>query len=116
MTVSWETRPRFRRKSTMQTDFLLQTTGERSAPVSTLCDLFDRAVAATPEKVALRHCGAALSYREMGRAVASLAGRLEAIVAPGDVVALLLPNSIEFQIPYLAAERARATPAVLSPA
>ena len=100
----------------MQTDFLLQTTGERSAPVSTLCDLFDRAVAATPEKVALRHCGAALSYREMGHAVASLAGRLEAIVAPGDIVALLLPNSIEFQIAYFAALKALATPALLNPA
>ena len=95
----------------MQADFLLQTDRERSAPVSTLCDLFDRAVAATPEKVALRHCGAALSYREMGRAVASLARRLEAIVAPGDVVALVPPNSIEFQIAYFAALKALATPA-----
>jgi hypothetical protein len=73
----------------MQAEFLLQADRERSAPVLTLCDLFDRAVAATPEKVALWHCGAALSYREIGRAVASLAGRLEAIVAPGDVVALV---------------------------
>ena len=85
----------------MQTDFLLQTTGERSAPVSTVCDLFDRAVAAAPEKVALRHRGGALSYREMGRAVVSLARRLESIVAPGDIVALVLPNSIEFQKVWL---------------
>ena len=100
----------------MQTDFLLQTTGERSAPVSTLCDLFDRAVAAAPEKVALRHRGGALSYREMGRAVVSLARRLESIVAPGDIVALVLPNSIEFQIAYFAALKALATPALLNPA
>ena len=100
----------------MQTDFLLQTTGERSAPVSTLCDLFDRAVAAAPEKVALRHRGRALSYREMGRAVVSLARRLESIVAPGDIVALVLPNSIEFQIAYFAALKALATPALLNPA
>ena len=100
----------------MQTDFLHQTAGERSALVSTLCDLFDRAVAAAPEKVALRHRGRALSYREMGRAVTSLARRLEAIVAPGDVVALLLPNSIEFQIAYFAALKALATPALLNPA
>src|SRR6516162_9076187 len=116
MTVSWETGPRFRRESTMQTDFLHQTAGERSALVSTLCDLFDRAVAAAPEKVALRHRGRALSYREMGRAVASLARRLESILAPGDVVALVLPNSIEFQIAYFAALKALATPALLNPA
>jgi len=100
----------------MQTDFLHQTADERSALVSTLCDLFDRAVAAAPEKVALRHRGRALSYREMGRAVASLARRLESILAPGDVVALVLPNSIEFQIAYFAALKALATPALLNPA
>ena len=100
----------------MQTDFLLQTDRERSAPISTLCDLFDRAVAAAPEKVAVRHRGGALSYREMGRAVVSLARRLESIVAPGDIVALVLPNSIEFQIAYFAALKALATPALLNPA
>ena len=99
----------------MQTDFLHQTAGERSALVSTLCDLFDRAVAAAPEKVALRHRGRALSYREMGRAVASLARRLESILASGDVVALVLPNSIEFQIAYFAALKALTTPALVEP-
>ena len=38
---------------------------EAEAQLSTLCELFDR--------VALRHSGVTLTYREMGRAVSSLA-------------------------------------------
>ena len=67
---------------------------EAETPVSTLCALFDRAVATVPNAVALRHGGVTLTYREMGRAVSALARRLAQIVAPGDVVALVLPNSI----------------------
>ena len=61
--------------------------------VATLCAMFDHAVATAPEKVALRHSGASLTYREVGRAVAALARRLARIVMPGEVVALVLPNS-----------------------
>jgi long-chain acyl-CoA synthetase len=68
-----------------------------------------------PEKVALRHLGVALTYREVGRAVAALANRLAPIVKPGEVVALLLPNSIEFQIAYFATLKVLAAPALLNP-
>lgn len=85
------------------------------APVSTLCDLFDRAVATAPDAVALRHRGVALTYREMGRAVSALALRLAEIVAPGDAVGLFLPNSIEFQIGYFASLKALAAPALFNP-
>ena len=75
----------------------------RSAPVATLCAMFDHAVATAPDKVALRHLGMALTYREMGRAVTALAQRLAPLVSPGEVVALVLPNSIEFCVAYFAA-------------
>jgi long-chain acyl-CoA synthetase len=87
----------------------------RSASVATLCAMLDHAVATTPEKVALRHLGVALTYREVGRAVAALAQRFALLVTPGDVVALVLPNSIGFHIAYFAALKALAAPALLNP-
>src|SRR5260370_39419546 len=85
------------------------------APLSSLCSMFDQAVATAPETVALRHLGITLTYREMGRAVSALARRLAKIVAPGEVVALFLPNSIEFHVAYFAALKALAAPALLNP-
>ena len=88
--------------------------GEPRAHFSTLAALFDHAVATAPDAVALRHRGVSLTYAEEGRAVAALARRLADAVAPGDVVALLLPNSIAFVVAYFAALKARATPALLN--
>ena len=85
------------------------------APLSTLCALFDHAVATGPETVALRHFDTALTWREMGRAVWAMARRLAELVAPGDVVALVLPNSIEFHIAYFATLKALAAPGLLNP-
>src|SRR5260221_210346 len=44
-----------------------------------------------------------------------LAAKVAAMVAPGEVVALVLPNSIEFPIAYFAALRVLAAPALLNP-
>src|SRR5712671_5782085 len=99
----------------MEHDLSLHHADELKAPVATLCAMFDCAVATAPERVALRHLGAALTYRELGRAVAALAQRLAAMVAPGEVVALVLHNSIEFHIAYFAALKALAAPALLNP-
>jgi long-chain acyl-CoA synthetase len=93
----------------------LPSLDEAGVPVSTLCALFDRAVATAPDAVALRYCGVTRTYGEIGRAVSALARRLAEIVAPGDVVALVLPNSIEFHIAYFAALKALAAPALLNP-
>src|SRR5882757_2444089 len=92
----------------MEHDLSLRGVDEK-APLATLCAMFDHAVATVPERVALRHFDAVLTYRELGVAVAALAQRLAAMVAPGEVVALVLPNSIEFPIAYFAALRAPAT-------
>jgi long-chain acyl-CoA synthetase len=99
----------------MKAELLLETTHELAAPVSTLCHIFDQAVATAPRTVALRHLGVALTYHEMGRAVAALARRLSSTVVTGEVIALVLPNSIEFQIAYFAALKALAAPALLTP-
>jgi long-chain acyl-CoA synthetase len=99
----------------MKPDLSLREAGEPKAPVATLCAMFDWAVAATPNRIALRHFGVALTYSEMGRAVAALAERVAAMAAPGEVVALVLPNCIEFHVAYFAALKALVTPALLNP-
>ena len=99
----------------MEQDLLLHGPEARNAPVETLCAMFDDAVATAPGKVALRHLDVALTYREVGRAVAALSQHLSRIVTPGEVVALVLPNSIEFHIGYFAALKALAVPALLNP-
>jgi long-chain acyl-CoA synthetase len=58
---------------------------------------------------------ASVTFREEGRAVSALARRLAVVAAPGEVVALLLPNSIEFRVAYFAALKALAAPALLNP-
>src|SRR3981081_388424 len=89
---------------------------ERKAHLATICAMFDQAVATAPDKVALRHFDVALTSREIGRAVAALAKPLTGMVAPGEVGALGLPNSMEFHIAYFAALKALAAPALLNPA
>jgi long-chain acyl-CoA synthetase len=84
-------------------------------PASTICAMFDHAVASAPDKVALRHLDVAMTYRELGRAVASMARRLADTIGPGEVVAIVLPNSIEFHVAYFAALKALSTPALLNP-
>jgi long-chain acyl-CoA synthetase len=99
----------------MEHDLSLQRADELKPPVATLRAMSDYAIATAPETVALRHLGAALTYREPGRAVAALAQRLAAVVAPAQVVALVLPNSIEFHIAYFAVLKVLAAPALLNP-
>src|SRR5258708_7076162 len=103
------------RVRTMQHDLSLHGADARKAHVATLCAMFDHAVETAPDNVALRHFGAALTYRELGCAVAALASGLAARVAPGEVVALVLPNSIDFPVAYFAALEALAAPALLNP-
>ena len=71
----------------MERDPSLHGADARKAHVATMCAMFDHAVETAPNNVALRHFGAALTYRELGRAVAALASGLATMVAPGEVVA-----------------------------
>ncbi len=72
-------------------------------------------MATAPDTVSLRHGDASVTFREEGRAASALARRLAAVAAPGEVVALLLPNSIEFRVAFFAALEALAAPALLNP-
>jgi len=89
--------------------------GEPRPAFATVSAMFDHAAATAPETVALRHLAASLSYAEEKRAVAALARRLAAVVLPGAVVALILPNAIAFPVAYFAAAKALAIPALVNP-
>ena len=72
-----------------------------------------------PGKVALvdTSCDRRLTYSEYAELVESLArGLVSAGLAPGEVVAIFLPNSWEFAIAYHAATHAGAIPTLLNPA
>src|SRR5271156_5360740 len=99
----------------MEPDLSLHGADGFKPSAATLCAMFDHAVAAAPDSVALRHLDAVLTYRELGRAVEALAQRLATMVEPGETVALVLPNSIEFHLAYFAALKALAAPALLNP-
>jgi long-chain acyl-CoA synthetase len=99
----------------MANNFSLHGADGFKPPAATLCAMFDHAVAAAPDSVALRYLDAVLTYRELGCAVEALAQRLATMVEPGDIVALVLPDSIEFHLAYFAALKVRAPPALLNP-
>ena len=82
----------------MDLDLPLHGVGEAKPRVATVCAMFDHTVATAPDGVAVRHLGASLTWREEGRAATALARRLAAVGAPGGVVALVLPNSVEFRV------------------
>ncbi len=72
--------------------------------MSTLAELWDNAEQAQPEKVALISSGQRLTYREAGERIRKLRAAFESKwhLRQGDIVALLLPNSIEFVVSYFA--------------
>src|SRR5580658_171033 len=62
-------------------------------------------------------CGRRFTFAEYGSLVESLAhGLISAGLAPGEVVAIFLPNSWEFAIAYHAATLAGGIPTLLNPA
>jgi long-chain acyl-CoA synthetase len=99
----------------MSLDLRLPEASDSEDQPATICSMFDRAVSSVPERTAIRHLDSALTYHEMGRAVTALAHRLASVAEPGATMALVLPNSIEFQVGYLAALKALIAPALLNP-
>lgn len=66
----------------------------------------DRTVAELPDRVAVDFQGQSLTYRELGRQVGKAAGALLALgVAPGERVAIALPNCTSHVIAFYAALR-----------
>jgi long-chain acyl-CoA synthetase len=72
--------------------------------MSTLVQLWEEAERARPEKIVLISSGQRLTYREVGERIRKLRAAFELRwhLQPGDIVALLLPNSIEFVVSYFA--------------
>lgn len=89
--------------------------GQPRPDVATVSAIFNHTVITAPDTVALRHLGSSITYQEERRAVQALARRLVAAADRGDVVALVLPNSIEFCIAYFATLKALVVPALLNP-
>ncbi len=76
-------------------------TEDTVAAMASLCDVFQRTVAARPEAVALRPWdgGLALTWRDYGDRVRQLAAGLHQLgVRRGDTVALMLTNRPEFHL------------------
>ena len=74
-----------------------------------LADLLTHSAAARPDHVAIRLDGLELTYRELDAATAQVAGLLRAKgVGPGDRVAVMLPNVVQFAVCYYGALRAGA--------
>ena len=73
------------------------------SPADTLSQWLVRAASNTPEAPAIVGDGQCLSYCELAERVAALAGGLKAVgLGPGDVVAVQLPNRVEYLVSYLA--------------
>src|SRR3954453_2981025 len=84
-----------------------ETLAAMAGDVRNLADLVRTAAARTPDKPALLSADRSVTWAELDRDVAALAGALRSrgLVA-GDRVGLLLPNSIEFATAYFAVLRA----------
>lgn len=102
----------------------VSSTTAASTASPTLDDLFRRAAVRRPEAVALidppnkqrvsAQKPARLTYAEADRAIAGIAKQLiDAGLPPGSIVAIQLPNIVEFPIAVLAAIRAGMTVALL---
>ena len=75
----------------------------RAVPSTTLCDLLRDQARRTPDAVALVDDRESLTFREVRRRVARLAGQLRAMgVRTGDVVAVGLPRSASLSLSILA--------------
>ena len=73
------------------------------SPADTLSRWLIRAASETPDAPAIIGGGQTLSYRELAGRVAALAGGLKGLgLGSGDVVAVQLPNRIEYLVSYLA--------------
>jgi amino acid adenylation domain-containing protein len=82
----------------------------------TLLDQFDVHVRTRPGAMAVHDRGVNYSYGELAECSQRLAGWLQSVgVQPGDRIAMVLPNSIEYVVCYLAVLRVGAVIVALNP-
>ena len=89
--------------------------GEPRPAFGSVLAAFGHAVTQHAETTALIHRERSLDYAAEGRAVAELAGWIEAAGFGGRSVVLLIQNGIEYHIAYFAVLYAGATPVLLNP-
>src|SRR5581483_6098890 len=83
---------------------------------STLARLLETGAATHPAVILPEH-GAETTYAALAKNIDSLAATLRnSGLQPGDAVALVLPNGLEYLVAFLAATRARLIAAPLNPA
>src|SRR5581483_514412 len=83
---------------------------------TTLADLFDRADS-NHSAVILPDDGTTITFRQLADQVEEVARTLRSGgLVPGQVVAIVLPNGLEYLVSFLAATRARLIAAPLNPA
>jgi oxalate---CoA ligase len=82
------------------------------------CSLADLFAHADPDQAAviLPEDQAMISFRALSECVDALSGQLSATYPPGTVVAIILPNGLEYLAAFLAVTRARLVAAPLNPA
>ena len=80
---------------------------ELDAPSGPLNDLLRIGLDSVPNEIAIVSATRALTWRELDRASAALAGGYRALgLEPGDRIASLMPNRIDLVVHYLACFRA----------
>ena len=80
---------------------------ELDAPAAPLNDLLRIGLDSAPDEIAIVSVTRALTWRELDRASAALAGGYRALgLEPGDRLASLMPNRIDLVVHYLACFRA----------
>jgi len=83
--------------------------------IASIPELIARHAARQPDKVAFTDSRSSVTYAALSLSTANLAGNLQALgVAPGDRVAMLLPNSVQWIQACLAIARAGATSVPIS--
>ncbi len=103
--------------STTLTSKLIQRyTTSGAWPNRLLTDFLDDAVAASPGKIAIIDSRGSITYGELKMQAARCAQALLALgLTPGDVIALQLPNWIEFLVAHLAATRIGVVSSLITP-
>ncbi|GAB7541255.1 class I adenylate-forming enzyme family protein [Cupriavidus sp. 8B] len=83
--------------------------------IAPLAEIVTRHAQCRPDKIAFQDAGASVTYAGLDTATANLASHLERLgVAPGDRVAILLPNSVNWVLSLVAIGRAAAVAVPIS--
>jgi cyclohexanecarboxylate-CoA ligase len=102
--------------TTLTSELIQRYTTSGAWPNRLLTDFLDDAVAASPGKIAIIDSRGSVTFGELTTQAARCAQALLALgLKPGDVIALQLPNWIEFLVAHLAATRIGVVSSLITP-